>query len=175
MVGRIHFKPKKDKIVETILYLAHKGLDLSQYKLVKLFYLADREHLRRFGRPITFDYYVAMEHGPVASIAYDIAKGNIVRGVDPDTLPFTIRRLDRFRFVENPKREINRSLFSKSDLMILDEIVKKYALPKACLPDSAQLSCPHSPEPTIRGLPVQQRSRAMTMTVRDADCPRTVP
>lgn len=71
MNARVTFTPKPDKLADSILYLALKGIELDQYKAVKLLYLADREHLRRFGRPITFDKYVAMKFGPVGSAAYD--------------------------------------------------------------------------------------------------------
>ena len=33
-------------------------------------------HLNKYGRPITFDNYVAMKHGPVPSLAYDLLKEN---------------------------------------------------------------------------------------------------
>jgi len=124
--ARVKFTPKPDKIVDSILYLALKDIEIDQYKAVKLLYLADREHLRRFGRPITFDKYVAMEFGPVASCAFDILKGKERMGVKPSDLPFELRKLDKITLVKNPKRDIDRSIFSKSDLMILDQIAEEY-------------------------------------------------
>lgn len=44
-------------------------------KLIKLIYLADREAMRTFGTPITFDRLVAMPHGPVNSQVLDLANG----------------------------------------------------------------------------------------------------
>jgi Protein of unknown function (DUF4065) len=61
----LKFRPKTEKIVELMLYLAHKRPDADKYQAVKFFYLADREHLIRYGRPITFENYYAMEYGPV--------------------------------------------------------------------------------------------------------------
>jgi hypothetical protein len=52
------------------------GIDVTQYDLVKSLFLAERGHLNKFGRPITFDNYVAMRHGPVPSLAYDLLKKN---------------------------------------------------------------------------------------------------
>ncbi|MAM63872.1 Panacea domain-containing protein [Maritimibacter sp. UBA3975] len=126
MNARVRFKPKADKIVEAILYLAHKGLDLDQYKLVKLLYLADRAHFQRFGRPITFDKYVAMQFGPVASNAYDMVRKRSALGVTPDKLPFDIEQHDKIFLVRKPLREVDTSLFSRSDLHILDETVAEY-------------------------------------------------
>ena len=126
MNARVTFTPKPDKIVDSILYLVLKGIELDQYRTVKLLYLADREHLRRFGRPITFDKYVAMEFGPVASCAFDILKVKERIGVKPSNLPFELRNLDTITLVENPKSDIERSIFSKSDLMVLDQVADKY-------------------------------------------------
>ncbi len=41
-------------------------------KLIKLLYLADREALSRWGRPITTDHYVSMKEGPVVSNIYHL-------------------------------------------------------------------------------------------------------
>lgn len=41
-------------------------------KLIKLLYLADREALLRWGRPITTDRYVSMDNGPVVSRIYSL-------------------------------------------------------------------------------------------------------
>ena len=44
---------------------------MNHMKLIKLLYLADRRALLQWGRPITFDCYVAMPHGPVLSFTLD--------------------------------------------------------------------------------------------------------
>jgi uncharacterized phage-associated protein len=51
-----------------------RGQAPSQYDLLKAIFLADRAHLNQYGRPVTFDRYVAMKHGPVPSFAYDVLK-----------------------------------------------------------------------------------------------------
>jgi uncharacterized phage-associated protein len=45
---------------------------------MKLMYLADRDMLTRHGKPITYDRWVLMKHGPVLSATYDLikARGN---------------------------------------------------------------------------------------------------
>lgn len=48
---------------------------MSRLRLIKLLYIADREALKDNGRPITWDKWVAMEHGPVLSRFYDVIKG----------------------------------------------------------------------------------------------------
>jgi uncharacterized phage-associated protein len=41
-------------------------------KLIKLLYIADREALSRWGKPITTDRYVSMKEGPVVSNIYNL-------------------------------------------------------------------------------------------------------
>lgn len=62
------------RIQEAILYLLGRRPGLTQYQIVKALFLADRSHLNTYGRPITFDNYVALDHGPVPSLAYDALK-----------------------------------------------------------------------------------------------------
>ena len=45
---------------------------MSYLKLLKLLYLADRKALVEHSRPITYDQYVAMDHGPVLSQTYNL-------------------------------------------------------------------------------------------------------
>src|SRR3989304_5613958 len=47
------------------------GGKMNHMKLVKLLYLADRKALLKWGRPITFDWYVSMPHGPALSFTLD--------------------------------------------------------------------------------------------------------
>lgn len=49
------------------LLLARRGGRMSYMKLIKLLYIADREALIRWGRPITGDAHCALDHGPVLS------------------------------------------------------------------------------------------------------------
>ncbi len=47
---------------------------MNRVKLIKLLWVADRYHIRKYGRTLTETNYVAMEHGPVNSLALDIAR-----------------------------------------------------------------------------------------------------
>lgn len=64
----------KDKIQEAILYLLTQFSPLSQFQIVKALWFADSAHLAEYGRPVTFDNYVAMQQGPVPSLAYNALK-----------------------------------------------------------------------------------------------------
>ena len=59
--------------------LRNRGGRMSYMKLIKLLYLADREALSRWGRPITTDAFVSMKHGPVLSRFLNL----ITEGEDP--------------------------------------------------------------------------------------------
>lgn len=47
---------------------------MDRVKLIKLLWAADRLHLRKYGRTISESDYYAMAHGPVCSLALDIAQ-----------------------------------------------------------------------------------------------------
>ena len=61
--------PDYEKIVQVINFFACSMKDVTISKLIclKIIFLADRYHLRMYGRTITGDHYVAMQYGPVAS------------------------------------------------------------------------------------------------------------
>jgi uncharacterized phage-associated protein len=133
----LSFRPKLDKIVELLLYLAHKRPGADKYQAVKLFYLADREHIRRYGRPITFDNYYALWYGPVASNALDLLNGAspALLGAKEKSLPFrtengTVKtkagKETETIFIREPFRAVNMDLFSKSDIQVFDQILSKY-------------------------------------------------
>lgn len=74
----VRLDPDPTKIVEAIVFvisLAQRRQRPSQYDIVKTIFLADRNHLNMFGRPVTFDNYFAMQHGPVPSFSYNLLKG----------------------------------------------------------------------------------------------------
>ena len=77
----VALRPNKPKILQALLYLIeqgeNRGVAVTQYTILKTFFLADRTHLNRYGRPITFDNYKAMKDGPVASFIYDVLKHNV--------------------------------------------------------------------------------------------------
>ncbi len=61
--------PDYHKIIQSINYFARQRKECTIGKLLflKLMYLADRYHIRMYGRLISNSRYVAMEYGPVPS------------------------------------------------------------------------------------------------------------
>ena len=67
---------REDKATQAAaLFLKFKGDKMSHLKLMKLLYLAEREALLRWGRPITYDFCVSMDHGPVLSQTLNLVNG----------------------------------------------------------------------------------------------------
>ena len=64
---------RQDKTTQAAeLFLELRGGRMSYLKLMKLLYLADRETLHRWGRPITFDSYASMDKGPILSTTLNL-------------------------------------------------------------------------------------------------------
>jgi len=123
------FLPKYDKIVETLLFIAHKCSGIDQYRTVKIMYLADKLHFEKYSRPITFDVYFAFKNGPVGSNAYDLLKSNqyALRRAKIEELPIRLEKMDNLILMKEPMRAINYDLFSKSDVKILENVIDEYA------------------------------------------------
>lgn len=61
------FRFRPEKAAEAIDLIARRHPGSTQYFVGKYLYLADKLHFLEWGRPITYDRYVAMKHGPVPS------------------------------------------------------------------------------------------------------------
>lgn len=125
---RLNFQRRFDKIIELLVHLTEIKPGRDQYQAVKLFYLADKEHFNRYGRPITFEVYYALDYGPVASTALDLIKGDsrTLREAKLPKLPISIQKLDRLYLLRKAERGADINVFSKSDLRVFDEIVAQY-------------------------------------------------
>lgn len=124
-------QPNLRRILEAILVLieeaGQKGAAVTQYEVAKAIFLADVDHLNKYGRPVTFDNYVAMRFGPVPRQTYDMLKPAYVpRRELSDSWPLWDRESapecgpKAFKFVR-PRRPANRKLLSKSDVSALCE------------------------------------------------------
>lgn len=76
-------------IVQSLHFLIIKSSDnkdkiANRMAILKLFFFAQRYHLRKYGRLIAKDRFVAMNHGPVSSTALDIMKENFYRILEDD-------------------------------------------------------------------------------------------
>ncbi|WP_107811649.1 Panacea domain-containing protein [Campylobacter concisus] len=65
-------------------YSGNKEKIANRMAILKLFFFAQRYHLRAYGRLIAKDRFVAMDHGPVSSIALDIMRENFYQVLEDD-------------------------------------------------------------------------------------------
>ncbi len=109
------------KATQAINYLTKKeGGQINKLKLIKLVYLADRYHLRRYGRPMVNDAYFAMPLGPVGSSVKDIAEFSDF--LDTSELDYAATYLGRGAQANTVVSiaEVDSGVFSKSEREALD-------------------------------------------------------
>lgn len=125
----VRFKLSPHKCIQGIDLIASKVPNITQYYICKIFYFADKEHFLDWGRPISGDRFVAMQHGPVPSFIYDVLKSD--SGYPDEILDTLSDRVkitneDNKRCVTSLHKE-NFSALSPSDTSYLLEAVGKYA------------------------------------------------
>jgi hypothetical protein len=131
---RVELQPNITKVLASIGFLIKMAdripVRITQYDIVKSLFVAERAHLNRYGRPITYDNYVAMYHGPVPSLAYDLLKGNgnALRAYGLTSLPWTrtpAEHLGKGCFVYSSATNLDEGLaLSPSDMAALDAALK---------------------------------------------------
>jgi len=115
----VSFPYNAQKAAQVILWLLHKhGGRMDRLKLVKLVFLADREHLLKFGRPIVGGEYWNMPLGPLSSELLDHVKG----GLNDVPMPFDVASPCHIE----TRAAVDEDELSESDMDILTETNKKY-------------------------------------------------
>jgi uncharacterized phage-associated protein len=125
----VSFEFDIDKAIAATVYIgSHRPVELTQAKLFKLLYFADKDHLVRYARPITGDWYAAMKDGPVPSHLYNAFKG-IDAGKTKDARLLarnvSLDRNHQFPWIEI-KSDWDRSQLSTSDIHCLDRVIEAY-------------------------------------------------
>lgn len=113
-----YFDLKRDKVRETLLYIATRIPNPTLHTVFKIMYFADKRHLEYYGRFIGGDTYIAMEYGPVPSAAYDMTK---------DTRHTALEygfRVEGYHIV--PHRDADIHVLSESDTDCLDSAIEQY-------------------------------------------------
>jgi len=116
---RFTFDERRAADAAGYLLLQHDG-KMNYMRLIKLLYVAERESLARFGRPILGDRYVSMKHGPVLSHVYDLIK----EGENEGPWAQHIQRVGTFGVCLREKPSFDS--LSPADLEILDQVTKLY-------------------------------------------------
>lgn len=115
------------KIIQSLLFLANyqKNKKLDFMKAYKLLWLADRCHLRKFGRTITGDKYFALPHGIVPTDAKHLLEGEATI-LDNPTSYFDDRIIVTGEHTYQAISEPDLKEFSDSDINILNIVLRNY-------------------------------------------------
>lgn len=118
------------KSTQAINYFAcKKDGRINKLKAIKLIWLADRYHLRKYGRPVIGDTYWAMQFGPVGSKTLDIA--NLKDSLEKDCLKYASSFLKSTGESENTrnlssKKDVDLGVFSQTDIEALEMAFAEY-------------------------------------------------
>lgn len=114
------------KIINSLIYFASLSPDktINAMKAYKLIWLADRLHLRKYGRTITGDTYYALPKGIVPTDAKHIIDGKSLNTPeDIDTSPY-LENIGKGKY--KALREFESVYFSKTDIEALKEISQEF-------------------------------------------------
>ena len=119
---KLHFDEKKSTQLASI-FLKLRGNRMKHLKLIKLMYLTDREAFKRWGHPITGDFYFSMENGPVLSNVLDL--------IGSEPLPNRKSEwLDSIRVTSNHDVELlndpGNNCLSDAEVELATEIFEEY-------------------------------------------------
>jgi uncharacterized phage-associated protein len=119
-----HFDP--EKFTQAAVYVMSRCPGgMTRKKLFKLLYLADREHLFKYARPILKDQYINMDQGPVPSGSYDLVKANLNKWPQ-DVIDAFFRHVQVSGMRISVREQAGTDLLSKSDIAVLDGVIEHY-------------------------------------------------
>jgi uncharacterized phage-associated protein len=110
-----------EKAVQAAAFIVDRIGEVEKIKLIKLIYLADREHFIRTGAPITGDRQVAMPFGPVPSSTLDVINGQ-VSGADELVFRFLNVRNNKIRLHKSP----GKAAISADEIETLTRVLKTH-------------------------------------------------
>lgn len=110
------------RIKEVLLYILSKTGVVDYYHLMKILYLAERQHLAKWGEKITSDDYYALPHGPVPTRIYDSLK-NVKEG--KENFLSDVIAVDQDSPKVTPLRTPDMDYLSKSEIEALDNAIAK--------------------------------------------------
>ncbi|MGA2578964.1 MAG: Panacea domain-containing protein [Bryobacteraceae bacterium] len=131
-----------------------RGGPMSQVKLIKLLYLADREALIRWGQPLTTDCYVSTDTGPVVSRIYDLIRN--------ERSPSAVRIWDKF--ISGPEEyEVHLLVdpgsgeLSPAERQLIDEVFRQHGQDSRWALVDYSYGLPEWTHPDGGALPIEYR------------------
>jgi len=116
----MRFQFEQDKALQAMAYIVKRLGSVEKVKLMKLMYLADKQHFLREGYPITGDRQCAMPYGPVPSATLDLLNGN---WADPNLALRSLHLNDNTVML---RHDPGVGTLSAQELATLDEILAQY-------------------------------------------------
>lgn len=151
-------------------FVSRAGGQLTILKLMKLLYLADRQAIAAFARPISGDRMVSMPHGPVLSQTLEVANGNLES--EPEGWDSWLCDRAGREIALRPGRDVSREALdsiSDAEFAILNEVQDRFGHMSAiALRDYTHRECPEwrDPNGSSRPIPLQ---RVLTVTGRSQE------
>jgi uncharacterized phage-associated protein len=117
------------KLKAVLLYILNKTGGLDYYRIFKIMYFADTEHLAKYGRKIIPDTFYALKFGPVPTNLFDMIKG--IKKSDETSTGY-LELNDSISFADDDaenvllaKENYDPDELSQSDIEILDKSIKE--------------------------------------------------
>ncbi|MDY6148510.1 MAG: Panacea domain-containing protein [Porphyromonas sp.] len=111
------------KLKEAVLYILNYTGGLDYYRVFKVLYFAEREHLMRYGVRIIADDFCALPYGPVPSHLYNAIKYE-QGGSIADVVEFAGEDASNILL---PKRSYDADYLSSSDIACLENSIQANA------------------------------------------------
>jgi len=117
-----------EKIIQIFYYIQKYSKSSSKLELIKYLFFADRINIREYFSLISLDTYIALEHGPVASIALDIINKSTeyLNNYEENELKY----LNYIKINGKSNRKINQigfDLLSKNEMKSLDKSIELFS------------------------------------------------
>ena len=116
---------RDDKTTQAACILIQKeGGTMSYMKLIKLLYLADRKRLLERGRPITFDTYYSLPHGPILSRTKELIDDGPPPGADSLWLKHITEPKNYMVSIKN--KDFTTDSLSEAEVNTLEQIYNEF-------------------------------------------------
>jgi uncharacterized phage-associated protein len=136
------------------LLLKMRGGTMHYMKLIKLMYIVDRAALIMWGRPLTYDSYVSMPHGPVLSATLDL----INEGPDEDSPWHSLITRDNDPYCLTLKSDPSTDELSEAEEELIGSVFEKYGrMNRYKLRDLLHEVLPEWRDPKGSSLPIAYR------------------
>jgi len=114
------------KLVQLLNLFAEKeGGSINRMKAIKLAWLCDRTHLRRYGRTISGDAYYALPYGPIGTEIKEVSECKAFYNEKDAYRDQYLGRNDN-PYYYNSLKSVDVDVFSETDLEVIDQIYEQY-------------------------------------------------